>query len=127
MLSPDKRIKIQIRVDEGKITPETGVKLLSTIGDGQRAGVAVGSSRGIGARRSLRILVTDILTGRTMASVQIPIGLIDAGVKIGAHFTPEVEGVDISIVMDALKAGITGRIIDVVDDEAGEHVEVFVD
>ena len=32
-----------------------------------------------------------------------------------------------SAVMDALRAGVTGKIIDVVDDEDGEHVEIYVD
>ena len=29
--------------------------------------------------------------------------------------------------MEALRSGITGKIIDVVDDEDGEHVEIFVE
>jgi hypothetical protein len=47
--------------------------------------------------------------------------------KIGAHFAPEVEGVDMSHVMDAVRAGATGKIIDVTDDADGEHVEIFVE
>ena len=85
------------------------------------------TSRAAGAGHLLRIRVTDIASGRSKASVQIPLGLIDAGMKIGAHFVPEVEGVDMSAVMDALRAGVTGKIIDVTDDEDGEHVEIFVD
>ena len=65
--------------------------------------------------------------GLLKAAVQIPLGLIDAGLKIGAHFAPEVEGVDMSSVMDALHAGVTGKIIDVTDDEDGEHVEIYVE
>jgi len=59
--------------------------------------------------------------------VQIPIALVDAGMKIGAHFAPEVEGVDMSNVLAAMRAGMTGKIIDVTDDEDGEHVEIFVE
>jgi hypothetical protein len=66
-------------------------------------------------------------TGRSKASVQIPIGLIDAGMKIGAHFAPEVEGVDMSNVLDAVRAGVVGKIIDVTDDEDGERVEIYVE
>jgi hypothetical protein len=29
--------------------------------------------------------------------------------------------------MDALRNGMTGKIIDVMDDEDGEHVEIFVE
>ena len=47
--------------------------------------------------------------------------------KIGAHFAPEVEGVDMTNVLDALRSGVTGKIIDVVDDEDGEHVEIYIE
>ena len=53
--------------------------------------------------------------------------MTDAGLKIGAHFAPEVEGVDMSNVMDAVRTGMTGKIIDVTDEEDGEHVEIYVE
>lgn len=121
MANIDERMKILKMVEEGKISAEEGAKLLSALSGGRRAGSGANSGRW------LRIRVTDIATGRSKASVQIPIGLIDAGMKIGAHFAPEVEGVDMSNVMDALRAGVTGKIIDVVDDEDGEHVEIYVE
>ena len=86
-----------------------------------------GAGRRLGGGRWLRIRVTDIHTGHSRASVQIPIGLIDAGMKIGAHFAPEVEGVDMSNVLEAVRAGVVGKIIDVTDDEDGERVEIYVE
>jgi hypothetical protein len=80
-----------------------------------------------GPARWLRVRVTDTRTGRSKASVQIPLALVDAGMKIGAHFAPEVQGVDMSNVMEALRMGVTGKIIDVTDEEDGEHVEIFVE
>ena len=80
-----------------------------------------------GAPRWLRIRVTDVRSGRSKASVQIPLALVDAGLKIGAHFAPEVEGVDMSNVMEAMRSGMTGKIIDVIDEEDGEHVEIYVE
>ena len=59
--------------------------------------------------------------------MQIPIGLLDAGLKIGAHFAPEVEGVDLTQIMEAVRSGVTGKLVDVIDDEDGEHVEIFVE
>ncbi|NTU54770.1 MAG: hypothetical protein HGA79_00795, partial [Anaerolineales bacterium] len=80
-----------------------------------------------GAAKWLRIRVTDTRSGRSKASVQIPLALVDAGLKIGAHFAPEVEGVDMSNVMEAMRSGMTGKIIDVTDDEDGEHVEIYIE
>jgi hypothetical protein len=127
MANADERMKILKMIEDGKISAEEGAKLLSALNEGRRGPGGTASARAAGAGHWLRIRVTDIASGRSKASVQIPLGLVDAGMKIGAHFAPEVEGVDMSAVMDALRAGVTGKIIDVVDDEDGEHVEIFVD
>lgn len=125
MADADERMRILKMIEEHKITAEEGAKLLSAMGDAAAATGGTGSSRGGG--KWLRIRVTDTATGRSKASVQIPIGLLDAGMKIGAHFAPEVEGVDMTSVMDAVRAGVSGKIIDVTDETDGEHVEIFVD
>ncbi len=125
MATTEERMRILKMVEEGKVSAEDGVKLLAALSEGHQASQA--SARAATAGRWLRIRVTDIASGRSKASVQIPLGLIDAGMKIGAHFAPEVEGVDMSHVMDAIRAGVTGKIIDVTDDEDGEHVEMYVE
>ena len=126
MANAEERMKILKMIEEGKISAEDGAKLLSALSEGRRSGMT-SSSRTAAAGHWLRIRVTDMATGRSKAAVQIPLGLIDAGLKIGAHFAPEVEGMDMSSVMDALRSGVTGKIIDVTDDEDGEHVEIYVE
>jgi hypothetical protein len=127
MANAEERMKILKMIEEGKVTAEDGAKLLSALSEGRKGSGTPNSPRASGAGRWLRIRVTDIASGRSKASVQIPLGLIDAGMKIGAHFAPEVEGVDMSYVMEALRSGMTGKIIDVTDDEDGEHVEIYVE
>jgi hypothetical protein len=125
MANTEERMKILKMIDEGKLSAEEGAKLLSALSASQKA--SSGGSLAASGARWLRVRVTDTATGRSKATVQIPISLIDAGMKIGAHFAPEVAGVDMSEVMDALRNGMTGKIIDVMDDEDGEHVEIFVE
>ena len=127
MANAEERMKILKMIDEGKLSAEEGAKLLSALSASQKASPNAGISLGAGGARWLRVKVTDTASGRSKATVQIPISLIDAGMKIGAHFAPEVAGVDMSEVMDALRNGMTGKIIDVMDDEDGEHVEIFVE
>jgi hypothetical protein len=128
MTTVEERMKILKLIEEGKISADEGAKLLSALGDSRRGIPTPPRSPGMGGpARWLRIRVTDIRTGRSKASVQIPLQLVDAGMKIGAHFAPEVEGVDMSNVMDALRSGVTGKIIDVTDEDDGEHVEIFVE
>ena len=128
MTTVEERMKILKMIEEGKISADEGSKLLSALSDNRRGFPTPPRTPGSGSpARWLRIRVTDTRTGRSKASVQIPLALVDAGMKIGAHFAPEVEGVDMSNVMEALRAGVTGKIIDVVDVEDGEHVEIYVE
>jgi hypothetical protein len=46
---------------------------------------------------------------------------------MGAKFAPEVEGLDVQQIADAVNSGMTGKIIDVTDEEDGEHVEIYVE
>lgn len=128
MASSEERMKILKMIEDGKLSVEEGTKLLAALGE--KRGPTPPRPPGMGAHgapRSLRIRVTDMRTGRSKASVQIPLALVDAGMKIGAHFAPEVEGVDMSNVMEAIRTGMTGKIIDVTDEEDGEHVEIYVE
>ena len=130
MATAEERMKILKMIDEGKISAEDGAKLLTALGRSAAPEKGIpGSERTTatgGQPRWLRIKVTDVRTGRSKASVNIPIGLLDAGLKIGAHFAPEVNGVDLEQIRQAARSGMTGKIVDVIDHD-GEHVEIFVD
>lgn len=126
MASSEERMKILKMIEEGKLSAEEGTKLLAAL-SGPKVPTPPRMPGMPGGPRWLRIRVTDVRTGRSKASVQIPLALVDAGMKIGAHFAPEVEGVNMSNVMEALRSGVTGKIIDVTDEEDGEHVEIYVE
>jgi hypothetical protein len=119
-------MKILKMIEEGKLSAEEGTKLLTALSE-KRVPTPPRPPGMPGAPRWLRIRVTDVRSGRSKASVQIPLALVDAGIKIGAHFAPEVEGVNMSNVMEAVRSGMTGKIIDVTDEEDGEHVEIYVE
>jgi hypothetical protein len=123
MASSEERMKILKMIEEGKLSAEEGTKLLAALSEKR----VPAPPRPPGGPRWLRIRVTDVRSGRSKASVQIPLALVDAGIKIGAHFAPEVEGVNMSNVMEAVRSGMTGKIIDVTDEEDGEHVEIYVE
>jgi hypothetical protein len=127
MATAEERMKILKMIDEGKISAEEGAKLLSTLSESRRPISGAGPGRNFGGARWLRVRVTDVATGRSKATVQLPLNLLDAGMKIGAHFAAEVNGVDMATIMEALRSGMTGKIIDVIDEKDGEHVEIFVE
>jgi hypothetical protein len=122
MTTTEERLKILKMVEDGKITAEEAAKLLKALSTPRASVTSSGRTA-----RWLRIRVTDTRTGKSKALVQIPFSLVEAGLKIGAHFAPEIEGIDMSLLTEALRSGETGKLVDVYDEEDGEHVEIFVE
>jgi hypothetical protein len=123
MATTEERMKILKMIEEGKVSAEEGAKLLSALASANRPTGGLSAS----GAKWLRVRVTDVNSGRSKATVQIPISLMEAGMKIGAHFAPEIDGVKMDQLVEALRSGMTGKIIDVTDDDDGEHVEIYVE
>jgi len=125
MVSADERLKILKMVDEGKITPEEGAKLLAALRESRKETSPPKPPTRSVSKGWLRVRVTDIATGRTKVNVNLPLGLIDAGMNIATQFAPDV---NFGQIADAVRSGeMQGKIVDVYDEDGGEHVEVFVD
>jgi hypothetical protein len=72
--------------------------------------------------------VTDLKTGKKRANVKIPASLANFGMKMAAKFAPGgIEGLDMDQLVTAMKSGGEEKLVDVVDEEKGEHVEIFVE
>ena len=126
MATVEERMKILKMIEEGKISAEEGAKLLSALTDSRKSAPGAQAGTGTGGARWLRIRVTDTYTGKAKVNVNIPIGLVNVGLKLGARFSPEVDEEQMEALAEALKSGLSGKIIDVTDED-GEHVEIFVE
>jgi len=75
-----------------------------------------------------RVRVTDLSTGKSKTNVKIPASLADFGMKMAAKYAPDsVEGLDMNQIMEAMKSSSEGLLVDVEDEEKGEHIEVFIE
>lgn len=126
MATTEERMQILKMIEEGKISAGDGAELLRALDQDSR-GQSAGPLKGASPPRWFRVRVTDTNTGRVKVNVNIPMGLVNVGVKMGARFAPEVEGVNYDEIMTAIRSGQQGKIMDVMDDEDGEHVEIFVE
>jgi hypothetical protein len=129
MATTEERVKILQLVQDGKISADQGVQLLEALQDPlkHKTESPSGQPKVVQAARWFRVSVTDTDTGKIRVNVRLPVNLITAGVKMGARFSPEVEGLDMDQLMALIKAGEIGKIVDVVDEKDGEHVEVFLE
>ncbi|MBI9049381.1 MAG: hypothetical protein JEZ00_08175 [Anaerolineaceae bacterium] len=128
MTTSEERLKILTMIQEGKISAEEGLELLNTLSTmGSEANQAQESGSFRKSARWLRVRVTDTNTEKTLVNVRLPISLMNAGMKMGAKFAPEIDGVDMNLITSAIRDGEIGKIVDVFDEKDGEHVEVFLD
>jgi hypothetical protein len=75
----------------------------------------------------LHVQVTDIRTQRDRVRVNVPVGLIKAGLWIGSRFTDEIPANAWEEIQKALDSGETGALVEVEDFDNGERVRVYVD
>jgi hypothetical protein len=125
MATTDERMRILRMISEKQITAEEGARLLEALR--APSSTETQARNEMGKPRWLRIRVTDRPSGRTKVNVNLPIGLVDVGLKMGARFAPEMAGMDVSAIQAALNEGVQGRIIEVDDEEDDERVEIFVE
>lgn len=129
MATTEERMKILAMIQEGKITAEEGAKLLSALSSSARSRKSRSRGPGSSGRpRWLRVRVTDMASGKSKVNVNLPLSLIDAGLNIAGHFADDLELDDImGAIHEALDENLSGKIIDVVDGDDGEHVEIFIE
>jgi len=122
----EEKMMILKMLQEGKITAEEAAKLLESVDTPKpqkEEPLETGKDRG----KFFRVNITDTNTGKSRANIRIPLSVLGAATKFGAHFVPDIEGLDSNELTQAIKKGIIGKIVDVYDDEDGEHVEVFIE
>jgi len=123
MVTSEERMRVLRMVEEGVVTAEEGARLIQamtgTAADARPEGHAADA-------RWLRVLVTDVASGRERVNLRVPARLVDLALRFGARFTPE-DGPDLEELMDAVHVGATGKVLDVVDDGQRQRVEVFLE
>jgi len=134
MANAEERLKILNLLQEGKITPAEAARLLEALETSTsprpspRGPMAPLPANGpIGGGRWLRVRVTDTNTNKTRVNVRLPLNLVGSGIRLGMKFAPEIEGLDPNALMEWIQSGEMGQVVDVYDEQDGEHVEVFIE
>lgn len=125
----EEKMMILKMLQEGKISADEAAKLLESVdAGGKKGGKAVEADESRkGQGKFFRVMITDTDTGKSRANIRIPLSVLGIGAKFGAQFAPQIGGVEQEVIMDAINSGQVGKILDVFDDEDGEHVEIFIE
>ena len=125
MATTEERLQILKMIEEGKISAAEGAELLRALDTKGDRGPTLEPMKGTSNPRWFRVRVTDVQTGRNKVNVNIPIGLVNVGIKMGARFAPELDQGQYGHLLEAIRGGRQGKVIDI--EEEGEHVEIFVE
>lgn len=122
MATSEERTKILEMIRDGRINAEEGARLLQALQSGTRKPDPSAAR----PPRWLRVRVTELATSKVKVNVNLPIMLVNVGMRLGARFTASGDSMfDADAAMEAIKSGKTGKIVDLV--EHGEHIELWVE
>ncbi len=135
MTSTEERMRILMMIQEGKISAEEAAQLIAALEEisekpkSNRPAPPSMTSPGPNAPkpRFMKVMVSDTRSGKVKVNVRLPVSLINSGIRLGAKFAPEIEGLDMDVLNTWLSSGEIGQIVDVFDEEDGEHVQVFLE
>ena len=120
----EERMQILKLLEQGQINADEAAKLLAALESGRKDAQRPGQGA---APRWFHVRITDSKSGKSKVNVNIPMSLVNVGLKMGAKFAPEMEGMDMDMIKNAIQEGAQGKIVDVDDEQEGEHVEIFIE
>jgi len=120
----DEKMMILKMLEDGKISADEAAKLLSTIDESpSKKKKHAHTSSG----KYLRVRITDVSSNKVRANIQVPVNVLKMGNMFGARFASKIEGIETDDLMRKIEDGELGKIVDIFDEEDGEHVEVFIE
>ncbi len=127
----EEKLRVLNMVKEGKITVDEATKVIEALDTGADTDAEYVEQ---GPRAKwFRVLVTDSSTGKPKVRVNLPMGLVDwalrTGTKVASLGGADLGGmgIDIEELRSAISYGLRGKIVDVTDEQSGEHVEIVVE
>jgi hypothetical protein len=125
MATSEERLQILKMIEDGKISAAEGAELIRALDQSKQKEQP--PLRGASQPRWFRVRVTDTDNGRHKININIPIGLVNVGMKMGARFTSEIEGFNYEEIAEAIRTGKQGKIVDYNNHDESELVEIFIE
>lgn len=75
----------------------------------------------------LRIRVRDLGSDRNKVTVNVPLWLVGLGLGAAKRFGADMGDVDPDVIRQMINEGQRGVLVDVQDEEDGEHVQIYLD
>ncbi|MDD1763124.1 MAG: hypothetical protein LUQ70_00210 [Methanobacteriaceae archaeon] len=121
----DERMQILEMVEEGKINTSEAMELLNALEGDQEEIISKNKAKWLKIR-------VQTLDDNPKVNVNIPLSLVSVGLKLAKKFDPKLEEsgldqIDLDEIMEAVKNGAEGKIVDVEDEENQTRVKIYVE
>lgn len=123
MTTPEERMKILDMIRDGKIKPDEGARLIAALQTGSKATQTAAQPRNA---RWLRVRVSQIGTDKVKVNVNLPISVVNVGLKLGARLVPNGD-IDFPAILQLVKEGRVGKVLELRNDEEEERIEVWLE
>ena len=119
------RMQILEMVEDGKITAAEAMELFSALERNDQEIVPKTDAKWL----KVRVYTLD---DQPKVNVNIPISLVDVGLKLAKKYDPKLkdsglDNIDLDEILDAIKNGAEGKIVDVIDEEEQTKIKVYVE
>ncbi len=121
----EERMQILEMVEEGKINTKDAMELLDALERNQELIKPKAEAKWL----KIRVRTMD---DNPKVNVNIPLSLVDVGLKLAKKFDPKLEDsgldqIDLDEIIEAVKNGAEGQIVDVEDEENQTKVKIYVE
>ncbi|MGB9896781.1 SHOCT-like domain-containing protein, partial [Thermanaerothrix sp.] len=125
----EERLRVLELVSQGKISAEEGARLIEALERVETTPPPTAKPPTLqpASPRWLRVCITNLHSGRTLVNMRLPVSVLEAGLRLGARLGPSLTADQQAHILRAVRAGYSGLILDVRDEEAGERVEILLE
>jgi len=121
----EERMQILKMIEEGKINAAEGMDLLNALGKSDQGTMLKTNAKWLKVR-------VKTMENKTKVKVNIPLSLVDVGLKLATAYAPQIkesglDQIDFDEIIEAVRNGAEGKIVDVEDEETQTRVEVYVE
>ena len=123
------RLQVLKMIDAGTITVDEAFRLLDALdrSAGPENTVVSRLATKALAGKVVRLKVSNLHSGRVKAQAQLPVQLLELGLRIGSQYAPGVKAIDVDELVAGLANGVGGKIVEVTDHENRIRVEVLIE
>jgi hypothetical protein len=121
MSHPRERSEVLRLIEEGKVTAAEGIQLLTA--RRPHSSLPLINTE----NRWLRIHVTDVKSNLPRVNINVPLRWLDAGLRIGRNFAPELDQIDWNKILAPAQDNTTIRLLEVEELENNQRIEIVVE